>query len=560
MNKKAWPLALALLSLTSCTLSFNVNPSSSKKSEESSSNLEESEEGEVSSKQVDSSEETSESEKTIPSSENESSSASSEETLTEKNVFYDGGFLEGGESDSSANPGACYLWYGYNCGGEVSGKSSSEDEYRFSYKATTNWWAVQLFYQAPYAEVGEKFTLSTSFYSDVDGKITVNGEAISLKANSYTSYEKTITTSANSQGYLSTFSIQLGVDGESILGGSVFAMKKPIIHSESTYHTVSFLDKGKTLKKIEVKDGKTVTPPSSPEPESGYSFSGWEDNGIAYSSSLAITRPYSFSSVYKQGESTISSYVPEGYNLVWNDEFNGDSLSASNWSCQVGNGYEYGIWEWGNSEKQYYKEENVSVSDGAMKITAKKEATTYGSTTYQYSSARIRSYNKVHYHYGYIEARIKMPLGTGIWPAFWMLPESTYNGNGWPHSGEIDIMECRGRLSNQSTSALHYSADGSSNDAYQTGTNSSFGSIDSYHCYGLLWSKDSIAFMVDGKTHLTVKSSTWLGGYNGGDPFSQDFHILFNLAIGGKFDEGREPDSSFSSAEMSVDYVRWYQA
>ncbi len=554
MNKKAWPLALALLSLASCTLSFNVDPSS-KNRDETSCDLEESKEGETSSERSDASS----SEGIIDSKENVPSSFS-EESSQGKNVFYDGGFLEGGESDSSANPGACYLWYGYNCGGEVSSKSSSEDEYRISYKASLNWWAVQLFYQAPYAEKGEVLTISTSFYSDVEGKITVNGEAVALKANSYTPYEKTITTSANSQGYLSTFSIQLGVDGIGFLKGGVFAMKKPSIRSEDAYHTVSFLDKGKTLKEIEVKEGKTVAPPPSPEPDSGYSFSGWEDNGVIYSSSLAITRPHSFSSVYKQGESTISSYVPEGYSLVWNDEFNGDSLSSSNWSCQVGNGYEYGIWEWGNAEKQYYKEENACVSDGALRITAKKETTTYGSTTYRYSSARLRSYNKVHYHYGYIEARIKMPLGTGVWPAFWMLPESTYNGNGWPHSGEIDIMECRGRLSNQSTSALHYSADGSSNDAYQTGTNSSFGSIDSYHCYGLLWTQDSIAFMVDGMTHLTVKSSTWLGGYGGGDPFSQDFHILFNLAIGGKFDEGREPDSSFSSAEMSVDYVRWYQA
>lgn len=257
--------------------------------------------------------------------------------------------------------------------------------------------------------------------------------------------------------------------------------------------------------------------------------------------------------------SSESQYVPAGATLKWSDEFEGSSLNASYWSAQIGNGQDYGIWEWGNSEKQYYKEENATVANGKLTITAKAEETQYGSITYYYSSSRLRTYQKVSTTYGYIEAKIKLPAIQGMWPAFWMLPESTYADLGWPCSGEIDIMEARGRNVNDTTGALHYASDGTGNThTYQTG-NVWVDSIANWHCYAVQWTANEIQWYVDGNNFLSVSKDVWNAGYGSASgPFSAPFHIILNLAVGGMFDNGILPPSDFTSAAMEVDYVRIY--
>ena len=127
----------------------------------------------------------------------------------------------------------------------------------------------------------------------------------------------------------------------------------------------------------------------------------------------------------------------EGYILVWNDEFDGDTLDLTKWGYQIGDGLFYGLNNWGNAEQQYYtdREENVSVSDGVLKITAQKEENRY--EKYSFTSGRIRTVtdeNEVLFAttYGRVEARIQMIGGNGIWPAFWMLPvdSSVYGKRG----------------------------------------------------------------------------------------------------------------------------------
>ncbi|MBQ5674030.1 MAG: glycoside hydrolase family 16 protein, partial [Lachnospiraceae bacterium] len=147
-----------------------------------------------------------------------------------------------------------------------------------------------------------------------------------------------------------------------------------------------------------------------------------------------------------------SNTVEDGWKLVWNDEFDGNALDTTKWSCQIGNGYN----GWGNQESQYYTAENVSVADGTLKITAKKEK----KGGFDYTSSRIRTVTDdgqtlFSTKYGKVEARIKLPSGTGLWPAFWMMPVNSEYGS-WPLSGEIDIMEARGRELDTVHGTIHF--------------------------------------------------------------------------------------------------------
>ena len=251
----------------------------------------------------------------------------------------------------------------------------------------------------------------------------------------------------------------------------------------------------------------------------------------------------------------------DGYSLIWSDEFDTTSLDETNWNYQYGDGSVYGIPGWGNQEQEYYKKENISLQDGNLIITAKKES----SNGYSYTSGRITTSGKVFTKYGKIEARIALPAVQGMWPAFWMLPESRYENQGWPHSGEIDIMEAKGRLPNVTSGALHYANDNNSH-TYLTANNvfklNNYTNIEDYHVYGISWSEEKITWYCDDVEFMTVNKSQWhTAAYVQKDasPFNQNFHILLNLAVGGHFDNYVLPPDTFSSAEMRVDYVRIYQ-
>jgi hypothetical protein len=284
----------------------------------------------------------------------------------------------------------------------------------------------------------------------------------------------------------------------------------------------------------------------SPFIKTSLKFEFINDQGHAY-----ISVKYDNVIQYDEGSSSEIIY-PEGYStLFWSDEFDGTSLNTSNWSYQTGNG----DWGWGNGELQYYTNTNDKVSDGLLTITAKKEKR----DSFEYTSTRIRTYNKVKFTYAYVEARISLPAGTAMWPAFWMMPnDDTYGG--WPHSGEIDIMEARGRLTNQSSSAIHYSLlDG--NHTYKTGVKYDH-NITQFHKYATEWTENAIKFYVDDVCYLNYDKSVWsTSGAPSSEtaPFDKDFYIILNLAIGGQFDNFKEPDSNFVSAEMKVDYVRVFK-
>lgn len=266
-------------------------------------------------------------------------------------------------------------------------------------------------------------------------------------------------------------------------------------------------------------------------------------------------------SVSKPSESISTSVTPEPskYKLKWEDNFDGGSLNEQYWNYMYGDGSDYGIsWGWGNGELQSYEKENVSLRDGNLVITARRQS----SRGKEYTSARITTKDKISTTYGRVEARMTLPVGQGLWPAFWMLPDSNTPYGGWPHSGEIDIMEARGRLKGETTGALHYS-DLNGAHQYQSGVNYFSGTdLTAWHVYAVEWDKNQIKWFVDDNNFMTITADRWSTQANPSSltaPFDSDFHILFNFAIGGQFDGFVAPDASFQSAEMKVDYVRIYE-
>lgn len=232
------------------------------------------------------------------------------------------------------------------------------------------------------------------------------------------------------------------------------------------------------------------------------------------------------------------------WNLVWSDEFNGSSLDKSNWKAEIGTG----SGGWGNNELQYYTDrpENVQVTGGNLVITARKEA--YGGMNY--TSARIKTQGLRSFTYGKIEARIKLPSGQGLWPAFWMLG-TNIDSVGWPKSGETDIME---RVNNNPyvNGTVHWDANGQA-DYGQVSGNLDFSQ---YHVYSVEWDSKYIKWFVDGQQYNAFYIENGTGNT---EEFQRPFFLLLNLAVGGNW-PGSPNNSTQFPAQMLVDYVRVYQS
>ena len=232
----------------------------------------------------------------------------------------------------------------------------------------------------------------------------------------------------------------------------------------------------------------------------------------------------------------------DNYELVWSDEFNGNSLDTNTWNYEIGTG----SWGWGNNEQQYYTDRNIKVSNGTMKITAKRED--YGGR--KYTSSRITTKNKKNFKYGKIEARIKMPKFKGVWPAFWMLG-ANQDSVGWPKCGEIDIVEAIND-ENLVYGTLHWFHDPGNNNA-DSGSSVAVADRTEYHVYGVEWTADKLRWYVDGKVYRTMDVSN--------DSFSEvrkEYFVIFNMAIGGQW-PGYNIDETAFPATMEVDWVRAYK-
>jgi len=257
----------------------------------------------------------------------------------------------------------------------------------------------------------------------------------------------------------------------------------------------------------------------------------------------------------------------DDWTLVWSDEFDGkgtnldsNGVDLDKWGYQLGTGSQYGLDGWGNNEQQYYRAENIAVENGVLKITAQQEQV----EGKPYTSGRLFTEPTFSQTYGKFEARMKLPAGEGLWPAFWMMPQDSVYGT-WAASGEIDIMEARGRLLDEIGGALHYGGAWPNNKFTAKTYHFPEGQdITDYHVYGLEWEPGELRWYVDGQLYQTINNwDSWGEGqpakYAFPAPFDQPFYLILNLAVGGNYDGGREPSESDLPAEMLVDYVRVYE-
>ncbi len=238
---------------------------------------------------------------------------------------------------------------------------------------------------------------------------------------------------------------------------------------------------------------------------------------------------------------------------VWADEFDGNTLDTSKWEVLIGDGCSYGICGWGNNELQSYQAENLTVAAGQLTITAKKQRV----QSKNYTSGRIRTANMPsggQWTHGRFEARIKLPNGAGMWPAFWMLP--TDPDLAWPTSGEIDIVESTGQHDMFALGTIHYGEAWPNNQWSQ-------GKIlkqpdawsDGFHEYAVQWSPGEIRWYVD-DTLYSVKTAADMANPAHWTFDNYQYHLLLNLAVGGNM--GGTVDDSQLPQTMEVDYVRVY--
>jgi beta-glucanase (GH16 family) len=246
---------------------------------------------------------------------------------------------------------------------------------------------------------------------------------------------------------------------------------------------------------------------------------------------------------------------------VWSDEFDGPAgtpVDGTRWTFDLGDGCP-AVCGWGNNEKEYYTNspDNASLDgQGNLAIVARPAvlnvSCSYGPC--RYTSARLTTSGTLSAAPGRVEARIKLPAGQGLWPAFWML--GTDIGTvGWPASGELDIMENRGSAPRISSSAVHGPGYSGATPFHHENTIGSGTLGDAFHVYAVEWNAVQARFYVDGTMHYSVRSAD-LQQY-GPSILDKPYFIILNLAVGGNFD-GDPATDAILPATMLVDYVRVY--
>ncbi|NCP12968.1 MAG: glycoside hydrolase family 16 protein [Sphingomonadales bacterium] len=276
-----------------------------------------------------------------------------------------------------------------------------------------------------------------------------------------------------------------------------------------------------------------------------------------------------------------------GWDLVWADEFAGNSLDRTKWTPEVS------CWGGGNNERQCYTDrpDNIAVENGMLVLKARAEPFTgparppeiadnpNSRVTQPYTSGKVRTIGLHAWRYGRIEVRAKVPPGQGTWPAVWMMPQDNAYG-AWPRSGEIDILEavnmgaaCKecdgGRGENRTISALHFGDFAPANRYIDNRTALSDLALpsDDFHVYSVEWGEGLIRFLVDDRVHLTVTADQWdtaspLAKGKPAAPFDQPFYVMANLAVGGGLSEKNNAKGVAAGsfpAQFAIDWIRVYQ-
>lgn len=270
--------------------------------------------------------------------------------------------------------------------------------------------------------------------------------------------------------------------------------------------------------------------------------------GLGFKSLFLALPLFVISSCSSDEKQTVAQFTE----LVMQDEFTTDGAPNSTiWTYDLGTGNSDTGAGWGNNELQSYtnRTENVKVENGYLLITAKKESFNGAS----YTSARLTTKGLFEQAYGRFEARIRLPYGQGIWPAFWLLGANCDEVT-WPQCGEIDIMEYRGQEPTKVLGSVHgpgYSGANAItksysllNDRFDTG----------FHIFGIEWGPDYINYYVDDVLYNQITPSNVKGEW----VFDHPFYIIINLAVGGNFVGAPNSETVFPQT-MLVDYVRVYK-
>lgn len=243
------------------------------------------------------------------------------------------------------------------------------------------------------------------------------------------------------------------------------------------------------------------------------------------------------------GEGYTTPLQYDGYQLVWNDEFEGNVLNSAFWS------YETGAGGWGNNELQYYRQENTTVAEQVVTIEARKES--YQGS--EYTSSRLVTRNKKTFTYGRIDIRALLPKGQGIWPALWTLGNNI-TSVGWPACGEIDIMEMIGGSNREKTT--HGTVHWDNNGHVQYGQSYTLASgifANEYHVFTIIWNETSIKWYVNDVKFNEVDITP---------PHMSEFHqpqfFIFNVAVGGNWPGNPDATTTFPQ-QLKVDYIRVFQ-
>jgi beta-glucanase (GH16 family) len=246
--------------------------------------------------------------------------------------------------------------------------------------------------------------------------------------------------------------------------------------------------------------------------------------------------------------------------LLWSEEF-ADHLDSKlpddTWNFDIGDGASAGLIGWGNNELEYYTAESVKI-EGNLKITAQKQKLESSLQCYYgpalWTSGKIHTAGKVGFKFGRIEIKAKLPSGIGTWPALWLLGANLLDGIAWPHCGEIDILENTGAHPFQVQGTIHgdgYFGEAGLTKIIQSPTPLS----DNFHNYAISWNEESIEWFFDGNSYNKItKSSVEATGKPW--PFSQEFYLIMNLAIGGWF--AGDVDPKLERAELEVESIKYF--
>ena len=308
----------------------------------------------------------------------------------------------------------------------------------------------------------------------------------------------------------------------------------------------------------ESSSSSKVTEPaevSSSSTQSMTSSSRHSGHDLESSNSSSSTVPplSSWSAAIGSSSSRHSGLDPESSNsrYLWNDEFDGEAIDKSKWTYDIGTGSS----GWGNNEWEYYtdRKENAYVKDGILHIRAQKED--YKGS--KYTSARMLTKGKFAFKYGTVEARIALPTGKGIWPAFWMLGEN-FDTVGWPACGEIDIIEAVN--SENIVYGTNHWANGSEYATYGNNTGNYRNQrheldITQFHTYKFTWDEKYIRMFVDDFMYHEILIE---GNTGDTEEFHKPFFFILNVAVAGNW-PGFEVDDTQFPNEMLVDYIRVYK-